>query len=216
MDINYRTSKRSDWRNFYKLLTETESVEDGQKILWSNWINANNPNRNKFKTVEALIFNLLTYKSPNAQIGSFSITADSVPVYNTWSNWWNGIEVWECPQWIEWFEKNNVKYGANSTKYKFVNAWSYADNFSIGVWGDGMGYTCGRDCDFINYFRVKGIDVTVWGAQTVCNLVSIPTNLIDATANLTQTISNTTNVTKNVLPLAVGLAIIAFFYNKSK
>lgn len=209
----YNTWNRSDWSGLYRYMMQ--NALNAPELLWQNWNVAQNPNREHFKNVEALIFNLVHYREPRAAIGSLDITADSVPVYNTWHNWWNNIEVWDCNHWIEWYEKNSNAYGANSTKYKFVNAWSYPDNFTVGVFGDGMGYTCGRDCDFINYFRVKGIDVTVWGAQTVCNLVSIPTNLIDATASLTNTIKKTATLTETIVPFGIAALIIGYFYKKS-
>lgn len=210
----YNRWNRSDWSNFYHYLTE--NTPNQNEILWQLWDVEQNPNRTYFKSVESLIFNLVHYKPNAPAIGSFTITADSVPIYNTWSNWWNNIAAWECNHWIEWFEKNQIKYGAAATKQKFVNAWSYPDNFSIGLWGDGAGYICGRDCDFINYFRVKGIDVTVWGAQTVCNLVSIPTNLIDATASLSNTVKKTANVVETLVPISIAAIIMLFLYNKAK
>lgn len=213
MEVNYRTWKRKDWALYYRYLWE--NYQDAPARLWTAWTNPSNVISNKFTSVQALIFNLVTYKDTNA-IGTLTIDADSLPVYNTWSNWWNSVEAWECADWQTWFQKNGIKYGSGWAQQKFVNAWSNADNFSIGVWGDGMGYTCGRDCDFINYFRVKGIDVTVWGAQTVCNLVSIPSNLIDATASITRSVKHTADVTAALLPLAAGAAILFFISRQSK
>lgn len=216
-EISYNTWKRKDWKQYFLSVLESNSLEKTGEVLWSAWNSPENPNKDRFNNIESLLFNLYTYKEKTAINTVPTITADSVPVYNTWSNWWNDSEsVWNCNHWIEWYEKNALAYGANSTKYKFINYWSSPDNFSVGVFGDGMGYTCGRDCDFINYFRVKGIDVTVFGATTVCNLVAIPSNLLDATANLSQTVSNTTRVMSNIVPLAFVAFTAMFFISKSK
>jgi hypothetical protein len=198
---------------YYRYLWE--NYTDAPARLWAAWNNPSNESSEKFTSVQALIFNLVTYKDKNA-IGTLTIDADSVPIYYTWYNWFNSVEVWECADWQQWYQKNLTKYGSGWAQQKFVDAWRSSDNFSIGFWGDGMGWTCGRDCDFINYFRVKGIDVTVWGAQTVCNLVSIPYNLIDATASITRGAKHTADVTATLLPLAAGAAIIYFISRQSK
>lgn len=203
---NYQEWIKKDWLAYYKYLVSTNQ-STANAILWAKWNDFDNPYRSKFASWEFLAISLL---QNNDQIGAL-ITADSSPVYDTWSNWWNNITPWDCGVWRIWFDMNNQKSGAVSARAKFADAWNYTDNWG-GYGNFGMGDKCGIDCDFINYFRLKGLDVATFGATSICTLVSIPTNLLDASANASKAIKTASTV----IPLAATAAIIYVIYTQSK
>lgn len=203
-EIDYKTWSRRDWANFYRTIYENETPQDAARIVWQFWNTNENPNKNQFKNKNELIFNLALYREV-AQVGDVpTITADSEPIYQTWSNWWNDVTTWDCEIWQMWFDLNRLKYGSTMAKNKFVNAWNHPDNFSYTF--SSAGNDCGIDCDFVNYFRTKGIDVSYTGVETICNLVSVPSNLIDATAAATHGAKSTVNTVASLAPYAVVIA----------
>jgi hypothetical protein len=213
-NVDYTRDRRIDWYNLYRSLVDNVGFENASQQVWGLWNNENNPLKDHFPSQNAFLFNLLTYRDPSSINSPLTIQADDEPIYNTWSNWWNDIEYWGCPQWQIWYDKNALKYGQQIAKEKFVNAWSYSDNWAWTT--QTAGETCGIDCDFVNYFRSKGIDVARFGVQTTCNLVSIPTNLVDATANLTEGIEQTTYYGKTFLPIALVGAGLYLIYRYTK
>lgn len=220
---DFETWKRIEWSTFFRDLYENSSEpENTPVIVWDLWNVESNPHREKFPTIEAFIFNLATYrdKSIIGDSAPFVVTADSTPVYETWTNTWGGQPSWDCEQWQQWYVKLAQKLGAQEARDKWANAWSYVDNWGF-KWRLTAGQWCGIDCDFINYFRLKGIDVANTGAETTCTLVSIPTNLLDATANITEGAVNvtegivdTTSLLKTLVPLVFVGGVALFAYKK--
>jgi hypothetical protein len=215
----YNEWRGDDWAQYFKDVYKNTDPQTAKNQVWQVWNDQSNPFRHHFPTQEVFIWNLAVRSAGSdlvqPQINQvLTVTADSQPIYNTWSNWWNGLEVWWCPQWQMWYDKNAQKYGATVAQDKFVNAWSYSDNWA---WtANTAGEMCGLDCDFVNYFRTKGIDVARFGVQTACNLVSIPTNIIDATANVAQGAKDATGVVAQIAPYAVGAVVIWGVYRLIK
>jgi len=216
--INYETWNRKNWSNYLQqIYMETSPIQASQTI-WQAWQNEDNPYRSNFPTIESLIFNLSLYKEDNYIGDPFIVTADSIPIYETWTNTWGGQPSWDCEQWQQWYNKLEDKYGAQVARDKWANAWTYEDNFGF-KWRLTAGQWCGIDCDFINYFRLKGIDVAYTGAETTCTLVSIPYNLLDATSNVSSGIVNvseglesTTQLLSTLAPIVIvgGLGLLAY------
>ena len=189
--IDYKNFKRKDWNNLYKTLTEDKGYQIANEDIISLWNNPNNKYKSNFAVPQLLLLSIATYRQRNSINNvPFVITADSVPVYATWQNWWDDVYHWELPQWEIWFDKLIDKYGLESGQQKFHNAWSFADNWSQGVWSSGVGWEGCYDCDFVNFCRTRGIDVACWGLDNTCTLVSVGTNLIDATQNVSQGVEN--------------------------
>lgn len=205
---------RNFWAKRYKDLFLVDGEPTASNTVWNEFNVSTNPFSQFFPSKGSLLLNLATYTEPIliAQIGSFNITADSIPIYDTWTNAFNNIPAWECAHWIQWFDANRLMYGAVQAKNKMNDSWNYQDNWSY----HGAGHYCGYDCDFVNYFRLKGVDVANFGSVTACNLVAIPTDLIDATASVTKTISNTASTLNTLVPIALILGFGLFAINQVK
>jgi hypothetical protein len=201
---NYDEWRRREWSLYFRDVYENELPNDAMNFVWQKWIDSDNIRQGMFPTRNALILSLLrpSEESSINDNAPFVITADSAPIYETTSNWWNGVYSWDCAQWQMWYDKMEVKYGAAQARDKFINAWTYADNWNW-TWNFTAGQTCGIDCDFINYFRTKGIDVAITGASNVCTLVDVTTDLVDATKHTSEGIKNTASLASTWLPIAI-------------
>ena len=210
---DFENWQRPQWSAYLMAKINASDLETASPILWNQWNDSRNPQAAMFPSLNSFIFNLITYQVAN-NIGEI-ITADSVPVYGTLTNWWNGLQYWNCTQWREWFELNLQVYGTSQARAKFIDAWSHGDNHSW--WSDEpAGILCGYDCDFINYFRSKGLDVARVGAQNTCTLITIPTNLIDATAAVGEGVKNTANTISFLLPVTIVTITGLYIYTQYK
>lgn len=203
--------RRAHWATWYKELIQASDLLAATNTIWQAWQNM--PYANKITDVQLLAANLLTWRPINNMgIGNFNITASSTPSYDTWTNWYNSVPIWDCEEWKNWFLAMENDWGLPTAKQRFISAWTYTDNWAMGsnAWG------CSQDCDFINFFRLKGIDVADFGMETICNLIQVPYNLSSAAAAATQGIAATINTAANMVPIAiVGLTGI-FLYSKYK
>lgn len=219
--IDYDNFRRKDWNYLYKELTAEKGYLDANTEIWEKWNNPLNKNVGEFKNSELFIVNVATYRDENTirDNGIFTITADSVPVYSTWTNWYNGVYWWELEQWELWFTALINKNGLIEGQNRFINAWTYADNWVKGFYRTGIGWAGCYDCDFINFCRLKGIDVACTGAESVCTLVNVSTNLLDATENVSEGVVNISSgmVTfTQLLPVLVIAGAGFFVYNQIK
>ncbi len=208
---NYITWNRPQWSAYLMANINETDLETASALVWDKWDNSRNEMIEQFPSLDALMFNLITYQTRN-NIGVV-ITADSVPVYGTISNRWNNIHYWVCDEWRQWYDLNAQKYGAATAKAKFWDAWSHDDNQSIWSW-EAMGYSCGYDCDFTNYFRSKGIDVANWGTENTCTLIDIPSNLLDAGAAVSEGVKNTANTVSFLMPVTLIALTGIFVYSQ--
>lgn len=204
---------RAHWATWYKELSAYTNQLTALQTIWTVWQTM--PYADKIKDVKMLWASLVTWRQiDNMGIGSFTfpITANSLPVYDTWTNWWNGVTAWDCNEWETWFTAMENTLGLAAAKTKFISAWSYKDNWAAGsnAWG------CSQTCDFINFFRLKGIDVADTGMATICNLIQVPYNLATAAAGATQGISSTINTAANIAPLVVIGVGAALLYKQYK
>jgi hypothetical protein len=214
---DYTIWTRSHWATWYHSLLQNFSPEDAKNLIWAAWIKAENPFAyfvetegaapvNKFPNADILVFSLAAYQ-PDGMVGAFNITATSLPVYDTWSAWWNNIDVWECADWKVWFDVMETDLGRTIAQQKFVSAWSYKDNWA----SSSNARICSHDCTFIDEMTQRGIDVAFFGVRTVCNLVNIPYNIIEAGENISQGAANATANAASVTPLLIwgGAAFLA-------
>lgn len=206
---NFETWTRKEWAQYYKdiYLNSSDPQTAGNQV-WVAWNVSGNEIKNAFKTKDALVFALATYRN-NESITGFDINANSQPVYDTWTNvWWNGIPVWECEQWRTYWDALKAAKGQLLARSIFVDAWVHPDNWSI----YGSGQACGIDCDFINYMRQNGIDIALTGAETVCNLISIPANIVSAGASVSKGVKSSADILGQMMPILTITAIAVGSY----
>jgi hypothetical protein len=215
---DYKTWTRSHWAAWYQSLLQNNSPEDTKTIVWNAWLNGENPFAyyvetegaapiNKYPNADVFVFSLAAYR-PAANVGAFNITANSLPVYDTWTAWWNNVDVWECSHWKVWFDVMEADWGLATAQQKFVSAWSYEDNWASA----SNARICSHDCTFIEDMTQRGIDVAFFGVRTVCNLVNIPYNIIEAGENISQGAADTTATAASVTPWLIygGVAVLAY------
>lgn len=218
---NIKTWRRKDWSAFYKELTESDGDQAAGEEVWALWNTPENENKEQFKDKVFFLVDLAAYRE-SVMIGTngiFNISYISQPVYSTWTNWYNSIYHWELAQWQIWYEALKDYYGKEEAQKRFQNAWSYADNWVTSMWTASVGYQGGYDCDFINYFRYRGLDVALFGAENLCTLVSVATNLIDATENVSEVVTSVTSgasgLAKFVIPIVlIGGSLSIYFQIK--
>lgn len=206
-----RDWKRPEWSTWYKELSGVYDQLTALQMVWNAWRSM--PYADYIRDPKILWANLATWRQKDiAGIGSFTfpITATASPVYDTWTNWWNNIPAWGCNEWQTWFTALENTYGLEPAKNKFISAWTYTDNWATG----SNAWDCSQTCDFINFFRTKGIDVADFGMETICNLIQVPYNLSVAAAGATQGISATINTAANIAPLIIIGAGAALLYKQ--
>jgi hypothetical protein len=123
---------------------------------------------------------MANYGRKRASIGAFTITADSLPAYDTWG--W--ADYWGCTDWMQWHQANVTAYGKDTANQKFISAWGAQDSFmSPYNW-------CKYNADFADYFSKQGIDVGWMLSHLVVAVQDIPDAVIDAAGNLTDAAGN--------------------------
>ena len=204
---DYKTWTRAHWAAWSQSLLQNNSPEDTKTILWNAWRNGENPFADKFPSVDSLFFSLIAYR-PDTAVGAFNIDENSLPVYDTWTAWYNNVDVWECADWKNWFDAMETAWSRTTAQQKFASAWSYADNWSLG----SNGWSCSQTCGFIDDMTQRGVDVADTGMRTVCNLTNIPYNIVTAGSNVSQGINSATNAAANVAPFLIygGAAFLAY------
>ena len=212
--------RRKQWSEYYKELYQTTTPAQAGTNVWNLWNSSSNKNKEQLNNKNLFLLSLATYRQP-VSIGNivFNITYSSQPIYSTWANWWDGIYWWELEQWEMWYTALKSHYGSVEAKNRWVNAWSYADNFSWSGYQDAIGVQGGYDCDFINYMRTEGIDTAMFGAENLCTLVNVGTDLIDATENVSsgvQDFTGSVGTIAKILPWVIVIGGSLTIYNQVK
>ena len=132
--------RRKQWSEYYKELYQTTTPAQAGTNVWNLWNSSSNKNKEQLNNKNLFLLSLATYRQP-VSIGNivFNITYSSQPIYSTWANWWDGIYWWELEQWEMWYTALKSHYGSVEAKNRWVNAWSYADNFSWSGYQDAIG-----------------------------------------------------------------------------
>lgn len=211
-------------------------IELTMKDLWNVWNVEQNHFRSLYPTKTALFLALSSYVPERSENGGISnppmINWDSVPVYDTLSNWWAGVTAWTCSEWKIWHIELEKHY---QDTYKANNAWLVA-------WNDNENQCatlylrcpltsfCNLECDFVEYLYSKDIDVSNLFSTAYCSLTNITKNIIkagssvvNAGANVVHTVSNITEGVKNtsstlsfVLPAAAAVLVINYLSKNNK
>lgn len=200
---------RPEWSKWYRAQLAIDP-QNANSLLWSEWNNsANEKVKDKFPAVEMLGLSLINWLPLDGPaVEGFNITAHSTPVYDTWSNWWNNVDHWELNHWVLWFDELQAAFGQALAINKWLDAWSYVDNWS----SNSVGNYGSIDCDFIDQMMQRGIDIAATGAMTVCAFTNIPYNLVSAGESLSSGVKDTANAISTVAPILVwgGAGLLAY------
>lgn len=215
--IDYNTWMRKDWAQYYRDLLATTTMQDASAQVWQAWNNPNNKLRNLFNNKQGFLFALSTYARKPGALGS-SIQWNSTPLYTNVIDYWMGYPYWSCQDWVDWHRALEQHYGstqqANNT---WLTAWNNPQNETTqNSWlVYGLSFTlpgqyilappafCPDNCDFIEYFHSKGMDVGTLFNNMSCSLQ----NVANAVVDVVNTGANTVSFLAQMLP--IGLAIWA-------
>ncbi|MGH1339289.1 MAG: hypothetical protein ACRBFS_24435 [Aureispira sp.] len=206
---DYDNWQRKEWALWYRAIAQQEGPARAIDTLWAAWnVEANSI---AFKLPSSYhLERVLVLWQPKATVGNFNITENSTPVYDTWAAWWNNIPVWNCPEWMAWFDAMEIAWDLQTAQYKFSSGWTNPDNWNI----TGVGRKCREDCSFIKIMIERGIDVAPIGMHTLCSIINVPYNLIKATENVSEGIKDTTSLASKVMPVAILGGGAYYLYKK--
>ena len=216
--------KRKDWVLQFNQYRATNTTFMGAaQSIWNDWNTAGNIFFELLPNPEALIFSLLTYVPDRAVSPVISATPapllpikwNDAPIYDTFSNAYDGIYAWNCANWQSWHEALEEHYQSTTTANGiWKSAWMHEDNECIvlGTLCPDTSY-CRYDCDFVEYFASKNMTVGNLFSNIYCDLSSIVLNLVETIDNVSQGVNNTTKTVAAILPWAAGAGIL---YGASK
>lgn len=205
-----------DWVRQFNHYQNNRIFAEAVQLIWDDWNNSSNPFFELLPNVDSLIFALVTHQANRAtepineplQIAGppQAVAWNDAPIYDTISNAWNGLIEWSCATWKHW----HVALETHFKDTKKANAiwevaWQHPDNACAwGVCPDTQ--YCRYDCDFVEYFATKGIDIGNTVSKSLCDLSSVVLNIVSAADNLSEGIKDSTNTLKNIAPFAtIGL-----------
>ena len=212
-EIDYQNWRGNQWSVYSKEIMRNNGIVDGLNIVWNKWKSDSNPYKNLFLTKEQFLLGLAqsermpdVYKAAVEGIGTtYTITYASVPVYDTWTNWWYGIDAWNCQNWMDYFTALKGHYGESSARSMWNNAAQHPDNsYTMGAF-----HTCLSDCDFYR-FQVQNQlwrpALPITGAITwlSCDLGSVVTNTTNTVSNVAQGVASVGNMLKILIPVIAG------------
>ncbi|WP_299368320.1 hypothetical protein [Winogradskyella sp.] len=208
---------RKDWvKRFYQYRSQNDFVTSAQ-MIWTDWTAGDNPFFELLPNVDALIFSLATYvpdrnlNFPNLGNTNYSqnMRWNSTPVYDTTYNWWNSIPPWTCADWKEWHRQLEMHF---EDTYKANAIWEAAyesdDNKCLTIWlvsSCPSGLHCRSDCDFVEYFASKDIQIGNFFTNTTCDITNIATNIVE-------TVEQTSENAKSIVPLTATVLLVAGSY----
>jgi len=133
-------------------------------------------------------------------MATFTITADSTPVYDGWG--WD--DYWSCEDWISWHKALKEKFGKASADLKWIDAWNAQ---SI----DASPYNwCKYGTGFNSYVNKEGLPVTHLLADVISGGTKVGENLIDTATNASGIPVNIAKILKVAIPIVLVLAIVGF------
>jgi hypothetical protein len=217
--IGWNTWKGKDWSNWFKQFQlsyndKFKAFEDAFVI----WRNPLNPYRNFFIEIKQFVLALAIADSynpslPRNVIGQFNITYNSTPVYDTYTNWWYNVPVWNCAEWKQWYIELKNYYGENDARYRWNSAAQHPDNGYGGNFAD-----CQSDCDFYK-FQVQNnlwrpfMPITAAYTWAACDIGQVITGATNAAVGVSQGLVNTSRVISIALPV-LAIAGTYFIYKK--
>jgi hypothetical protein len=210
------TPDRKAWVQNFNQYRASNSFIDAAQLIWNDWNTQGNVFLELLPTPEALLFSLLTYVPERVDLPIISapptpIKWDDTPIYDTFSNYWDGVYTWNCADWQAWHVALETHFGSTSTANGlWKSAWLHDDNYCIvlGSFGCPKTSNCRYNCDFVKYFASKDMEIGNVFSNGYCDLTSIVLNIIETVDNVTQGVNNTTKTVSNLLPWAAGAGIL--------
>lgn len=212
---DYKTWTRGHWREWMQALYKN-APQIAKRTIWGAWQSDENEHRTKFPAFITLATTLLATPPKEEELANvFQIDETSSPVYDTWTNWYNNIPVWQCGEWIAWFDSMERAWGIATARQRWLSGWEFSDNWSLG----SNGWSCSQDCDFISKMASRGLDVADWGMWTLCSLSRSGYNIVQTAENVSK---GTNNVTKalsdsgQLIGYGLGAAGLYWLYKQVK
>ena len=221
--VDYKNWRGENWSNWFKSFKENFSdTNEAIKQAFKIWYDDKNPYKNLFLSEKHFILALaMGERLPKLNtaevegvrgIGA-TISASSVPVYDTWTNWWYGVNPWGCPEWIEWHRQLKIAYGDTDARYRWNSSAQHPDN-NIGF---NVFHGCLNDCDFYRYQIANNLwrpSLPLTGTYTwlTCDVGQAVTNTTNAVQYLTQGVENTGKILQYAIPILTG--VVAYFAYK--
>jgi len=227
----YANMRRAEWRIvLYTKLAQGKSVAIATQEIWELWDNPGNPLRLVFNSPTSLLLNIIVQPTTSCVSIGAIIEWNSIPVYPTMSNYWNGIDAWSCAEWKVWHQKLEQHYGGTyQANQVWELAWGNSDNWDLGtslvaagagggallggigaVIGGALGLfvaqyiDCRYDCTFVGFLYSKNIEIGNLLSNTSCNLQNVAKNILGAAQGASKAI-------KILAPVAVlGAAYWAY------
>lgn len=204
--------RRAEWAAWAKaqLAATNKSSDAVLDSVWLAWTTLGN--QKHINNKQLLWINILGHRLDASITGTPNITADSIPIYDTWSNWWNSVVEWNCMDWLNWYDALAARHGAAVAQSKWKAAWEYEDNWSLG----SMGWSCSQTCNIIDEFLQRGINMADTGMLTICQLTNVPYNAAVAVNSASEGIKDTVALLATVLPVAVVVGGSMYLYKEYK
>jgi hypothetical protein len=153
---------------------------------------------------------------------SFNITANSVPVYDSWG--WS--DYWACEDWVTWFNAVKTRDGEATARQKFIDAWIDGLSTISGGRGKAPGSnyfvdSVPIDCRTFNanfrsfldlYPDVKsavfsGLGGTIGKVESTT--VGTAETVVDAAGNIVKNAADSASTASTVLKYAIPVVIIS-------
>lgn len=200
--------------NQYRGLNNATLISAGQ-LIWNDWSTPDNVFFELLPNLESLLFSLLTYipnraASPVVSSAPVPIQWNDTPSYETVSNRWNNVYIWNCADWQAWHEALEVHFKSTTTANGiWKSAWLHGDNecIALGIICPDTSY-CRYDCDFVQYFASKNMAIGNLFSNAVCDLSNVVLNLTETVETTSESVKKTSKFISDSLPWAAGLGIM--------
>lgn len=210
------TPGRKTWVQQFNQYRANHPFIDAVRLIWDDWNTSDNIFFEVLPNPESLTFSLLTYipdraAAPVVSAAPVPIKWNDPPIYDTYSNAWNGIYTWNCADWRAWHVALETHF--QSTKKAngiWESAWLHDDNYCIllGSYGCPQTSTCRGDCDFVKYFASKDMTIGNLFSNVVCDLSNVVLNLTETVVSASDGVKNTAKTISTLLPIvAVGYGV---------
>ena len=217
----YNSFRRNDWRAILQMkLDAGRELSSATQELFELWNNNNNQYKNYFQSPIALLLGIIVLDTNTARIGlSPVISWNSTPVYDTFSNYWNGVVGWSCAEWRIWHQKMEAyyedTYDANEV---WETAWNHPDNNCMVLGQVGCPDTayCRYDCDFVRYIKSKGISLGNVFSNTTCTLSDVVLDIVESVEDVGEGIRTTAKIATFAIPIAAGVLAYAWVATTKK
>ena len=214
-------TRQSDWVQKFNTYRANNTWQQAVDLIWKEFNVPGNLFGEILPTIDALIFNLITVTPGRAKIAielPRFISWNDAPIYDTSNNWWNNITPWTCADWKQYHQALETHFkSTQKANALWESAWGHPDNECLFAYSFGCPDTsyCRYDCDFVEYFASKQIEIGNTLSNTTCDLsnvvldiVNTAGNIVSTAENITEAAASTANTLGKIAPLAIGAGIL--------